>query len=76
MVEINAYLPKLAGTDSTVSITGETGTGKELAAEIIHRNSPRRRKAMVCINCTALPETLVESELFGYERGPSPGRKC
>jgi transcriptional regulator with PAS, ATPase and Fis domain len=73
MLEINAYLPKLAGTDSTVLITGETGTGKELAAEIIHRTSPRRRKAMVCVNCTALPESLVESELFGYERGAFTG---
>ena len=73
MMEIKLYIRKLAKTDSTVLITGETGTGKELAAELIHRHSPRHNKAMVCINCTALPESLVESELFGYERGAFTG---
>jgi DNA-binding NtrC family response regulator len=73
MREIKAYILKIATTDSTVLITGETGTGKELAAELIHRNSPRHREPFVCINCAALPESLVESEMFGYERGAFTG---
>ena len=73
MREIKAYLVKIATTDSTVLITGETGTGKELAAELIHRNSPRHKEPFVCINCAALPESLVESEMFGYERGAFTG---
>ena len=73
MREIKAYILKIATTDSTVLITGETGTGKELAAELIHRNSPRLKEPFVCINCAALPESLVESEMFGYERGAFTG---
>lgn len=73
MREIKAYILKIATTDSTVLITGETGTGKELAAEMIHWNSPRHQKPFVCINCAALPESLVESEMFGYERGAFTG---
>jgi transcriptional regulator with PAS, ATPase and Fis domain len=73
MREIKSYLLKVATTECTVLITGETGTGKELAAEMIHQNSPRRKKPFVCINCVALPESLLESELFGYERGAFTG---
>jgi DNA-binding NtrC family response regulator len=73
MREIKAYLMNVATTDCTVLITGETGTGKELAAELIHQNSPRHQKPFVCINCAALPESLVESEMFGYERGAFTG---
>lgn len=73
MREIKEYLLKVASTDSTVLITGETGTGKELAAETIHRQSPRHHKPFVCINCSALPENLVESELFGYNKGAFTG---
>ena len=73
MREIKAYILKIATTDSTVLITGETGTGKELAAELIHWNSPRLKEPFVCINCAALPESLVESEMFGYERGAFTG---
>jgi len=73
MREIKAYILKIATTDSTVLITGETGTGKELAAELIHWNGPRHREPFVCINCAALPESLVESEMFGYERGAFTG---
>ncbi len=73
MREIKAYLMNVATTDCTVLITGETGTGKELVAELIHQNGPRHKKPFVCINCAALPESLVESEMFGYERGAFTG---
>lgn len=73
MSEIKEYLLRLAETDSTVLITGETGTGKELAAESIHQNSPRHKKPFMCINCAALPDNLVESELFGYDKGAFTG---
>lgn len=62
-------LAKIAATDSNVLITGETGTGKDLAAEYIHMRSGRNEKPLICVNCTAFPETLLESELFGYEKG-------
>jgi len=69
MQEIRNYITRVAATDSTVLITGETGTGKELAADMIQYYSPRRHKPLVRINCSAIPDNLIESELFGYERG-------
>jgi len=66
-------LKQIAPSRSTLIITGETGTGKEVAADFIHNFSPRSGKAMVKVNCGAIPETLLEAELFGYERGAFTG---
>ncbi len=73
MQAVRNFARRVAASPSNVLITGETGTGKELVARLIHECSSRRDKPMVCINCAALPDTLIESELFGYERGAFTG---
>ena len=73
MLELFELLRTVAATPSTVLITGDTGTGKELAARAIHDGSPRRNQRFVAINCSAIPETLLEAELFGHVRGAFTG---
>ena len=73
MEQVKALLDRVAPTNSTVLIWGESGTGKELAARAIHRRSPRRTKQFVSINCGALPDELLESELFGHVKGSFTG---
>lgn len=73
MEEIHEFMPILARTDATLLITGETGTGKDLLAEAIHRESKRATFPFIKVNCGALPETLLESELFGHVRGAYTG---
>jgi PAS domain S-box-containing protein len=69
MLRLFEVLPAIAASPSTVLVLGETGTGKELVARTLHALSPRRRGPFVAVNCAALPDTLLESELFGYEAG-------
>jgi transcriptional regulator with PAS, ATPase and Fis domain len=71
--QLRDSIERISASNSNVLITGETGTGKDLIAELIQRNGPRRAKSFVCINCAAIPENLFESELFGYERGAFTG---
>ena len=69
MQDVVALVRRLSGSTATVLITGESGTGKELVARALHFNSPRAKEPFVAVNCAAIPETLLESELFGHKRG-------
>lgn len=73
MTAIRDYLTQVAGFNSHVLITGETGTGKELAAAMLHERSPRADRPFIGLNCAAIPETLFESEVFGHEKGVFTG---
>jgi DNA-binding NtrC family response regulator len=73
MLILQQHVEKVAPTDSTVLVLGETGTGKELVARSVHKHSRRADKTLISVNCAAIPETLIESELFGYEKGAFTG---
>jgi DNA-binding NtrC family response regulator len=73
MESVKTLIRRVAPTNCSVMITGETGTGKEVVAQHVHRLSSRRHKSIVCVNCAAIPESLLESELFGYEKGAFTG---
>ena len=73
MKEVFNIIHKVAPTDATVLILGETGTGKELAAKAIHNESRRAKNPIICVNCAAIPDTLIEAELFGHEKGAFTG---
>jgi PAS domain S-box-containing protein len=73
MLEVRLQLAQVGPADTTVLILGETGTGKELVAQAVHGSSPRRTKALIKVNCAAIPATLIESEFFGHERGAFTG---
>ena len=76
MRKVMELVEHVSGTDATVLIRGESGTGKEIIARAIHAGSKRRYLPMISVNCGALPESLIESELFGYERGAFTGAQC
>src|ERR1700730_16336013 len=71
--EVLAQIQKVAAGDANVCFMGESGTGKELIARAIHHNSPRRDRPLVTLDCTAVPEGLMESQLFGHRRGSFTG---
>ena len=73
MQEVFGMVAQVADSNTTVLITGETGTGKELIARAIHNNSPRKSGPLIQVNCAAIPDTLIESELFGHEKGSFTG---
>lgn len=73
MLRLYEHISKVAPTDTTVLVHGETGTGKELVARALHLESKRAEQPLICVNCAAIPETLIESELFGYEKGAFTG---
>jgi DNA-binding NtrC family response regulator len=73
MLKLYDHIHKVAPTTATVLINGETGTGKELVARAIHNESRRSDQKLICVNCAAIPDTLIESELFGYEKGAFTG---
>ncbi len=73
MKEVFNIIHKVAPTDASVLIHGETGTGKELVAKAIHNESPRAERPIICVNCAAIPDTLIEAELFGHEKGAFTG---
>lgn len=75
ILEILALVEKVSASDSTILLCGESGTGKEVMAKYIHHISPRGSRLMISVNCGAIPDTLVESELFGYEEGAFTGAK-
>lgn len=73
MIRICRSIKKLAGTEITCTLTGESGVGKDVYANAIHTHSPRKTQPFIAINCAAIPENLIESELFGYEKGAFTG---